>query len=242
MPHARAAAAFEPSGNTCRPKIVFCKSTATRMASKRAIHTPGATMSQRCLGNVTASSLTQVGGTFTVCSPAAHLAAPRAIPSIPRVAMKGTTRREVIANPLTKPTRPPTTIPPSSATLGGQECLSARAVTTLVKAMFDPTERSIPPLMMIRVMPIAPSATIMVCESTMRRFEMERDFSGDPVNSRKIRASHKDCFTASSQLVDLFVDLFLAADVNSASRLVEQQDVGVLVQEARQQNLLLVAS
>ena len=146
-------------------------------------------MSQRCLGNVTASSLTQVGGTFTVCSPAAHLAAPRAIPSIPRVAMKGTTRSEVIASPLTKPTRPPTIIPPSSATLGGQECLSARAVTTLVKAMFDPTERSIPPLMMIRVMPIAPSATIMVCESTMRRFEMERYFPGDPVNSAKIRTT-----------------------------------------------------
>src|SRR2546422_867260 len=114
MPHARAAASFEPSANTCRPKIVFCKSTATKMASKRAIHTPGATMSQRCLGNVTASSLTQVGGTFTVCSPAAHLAAPRAIPSIPRVAMKGTTRREVMASPLTKPTRPP-----SVALLGG---------------------------------------------------------------------------------------------------------------------------
>jgi hypothetical protein len=40
--------------------------------------------------------------------------------------------------------------------------------------MVAPTERSIPPLTMIIVIPIAPSATITVCERTMRRLNGER--------------------------------------------------------------------
>ena len=40
-------------------------------------------------GKVTASSFTQVAGTLTVCWSASHLAAPRATPSMPSVAMNG---------------------------------------------------------------------------------------------------------------------------------------------------------
>jgi hypothetical protein len=39
----------------------------------------------------------------------------------------------------------------------------SRAPTTLVSAMVEPTERSMPPLTMINVMPSAPMATITVC-------------------------------------------------------------------------------
>ena len=48
--------------------------------------------------------------------------------------------------------------------------LIASAVTTPASAIAEPTERSIPPLMMIIVMPIAPIATMTVCTSTVRRF------------------------------------------------------------------------
>ncbi len=69
--------------------------------------TPGATISHSGCGNVTASSFTQVGGTFTVCCPAIHLATPRAMPSVPSVAMNGITRRRVISRPFSTPTAPP---------------------------------------------------------------------------------------------------------------------------------------
>ena len=63
---------------------------------------------------MTASSLTQVAGALTVVWLASHLAVPRATPSMPRVAMNGTTRRRVMARPFTRPTSPP-------ARIGGQD-------------------------------------------------------------------------------------------------------------------------
>src|SRR5205823_14764724 len=62
-----------------------------------------------------------LGGTFTVCSCAIHLAMPRAMPSIPSVAMNGTTRRPVMSRPLPRPTSPPATSATAVATPGGQQ-------------------------------------------------------------------------------------------------------------------------
>ena len=60
------------------------------------------------------------------------------------------------------------------------------AVTTPVSAITDPTDRSMPPLTMIIVMPMAPSATITVCATTMRKLRTERYWSGVSVSSAKI--------------------------------------------------------
>jgi len=60
-------------------------------------------------------------------------------------------------------------------------------VITPVSAITDPTERSIPPLMMIMVMPIAPMATITVWASTMRRLKGDRYREGDSIRMEKIR-------------------------------------------------------
>ena len=52
---------------------------------------------------MTASSLTQVAGGLTVAWFASHFAVPRATPSMPSVAMNGTTRNRVTASPLSEP-------------------------------------------------------------------------------------------------------------------------------------------
>src|SRR5947207_1410885 len=56
---------------------------------------------------------------FTVWEPAIPFATPRATPSIPSVAMNGTTRRRVIARPFIRPTRPPTKMPIKMAEVVG---------------------------------------------------------------------------------------------------------------------------
>ena len=174
MPQARAACSFEPSANTWRPNTVRESTVAVSAASASMIHTPGGSTIHAWRGNVTSRSFTQVGGTFTVCSCAIHLAMPRAMPSIPSVAMNGTTRRPVISRPLPRPTSPPATRAAAVATTGDHPAASPSAATTPVRAIAAPTERSIPPLIMISVMPIAPRATITVCDRTIRRLNGER--------------------------------------------------------------------
>src|SRR5262249_47711486 len=82
----------------------------------------------------------------------------------------------------TPPTKTPTTI----AVTGDHPALSDSAVTTLERAMAEPTERSIPPLTIIIVMPIAPMATITVWASTIRRLLSERYRAGESVRTAKI--------------------------------------------------------
>src|SRR5512134_1662951 len=156
------------------------------MARTSVSQTPGATSSQSGRGKVTASSLIQVSGTLTVCWFATHLATPRATPSIPSVAMNGMTFNRVIARPFTTPMSPPDATPSRTAVSGAVPLLTASAVTTPVSAMADPTDRSMPPLTMIIVIPIAPSATITVCATTMRKLRTERYWDGDSVISAKM--------------------------------------------------------
>src|SRR6185503_15095023 len=77
-------------------------------------------------------------------------------------------------------------MPISRATEGERPPLIPSAVITPVRAIVDPTARSMPPLMMIRVIPIAPIATITVCERTMRRLFGERNRAGVSIKSEKI--------------------------------------------------------
>ena len=174
MPHARAASSLEPTANTRRPKTVRRSTVAVSTASASVIHTPGESTIQAARGNVTTRSLSHVGGTLTVCSCASHLATPRAMPSMPSVAMNGTTRSPVMSTPFASPTSPPASTAAAAAAGTGQSAPIPSAATTPLNAMVAPTDRSMPPLTMIIVIPIAPRATITVCESTMRRFVAER--------------------------------------------------------------------
>ena len=76
--------------------------------------------------------------------------------------MKGVMRRPAMAAPLTRPMAPPVATTASSTATGPQPCWISRAPTTLVRATAEPTDRSMPPLTMIIVMPSAPMATITV--------------------------------------------------------------------------------
>jgi len=68
----------------------------------------------------------------------------------------------VIIIALPRPHSPPSAIPASTEGSGGQPLRRHQAVITLVSAITEPTDRSIPALMMIIVMPIAamPTATV----------------------------------------------------------------------------------
>ena len=96
------------------------------------------------------------------------------MPSMPSVAMNGTTLRPVMRRPLPSPMSPPASTAAATASDGGQPAPIASAATTPVSAIVAPTDRSIPPLMMMSVIPIAPSATITVWVRTIRRLKGER--------------------------------------------------------------------
>src|SRR5258706_1575055 len=59
---------------------------------------------------------------------------------------------------------------------------------------------------------------------------------------RQIRADHHDPLSLGGQPADLAVDVALAADINTTRRLVEEQDVGILMHQPRERDLLLVAA
>src|SRR5258708_31525185 len=57
-----------------------------------------------------------------------------------------------------------------------------------------------------------------------------RDAIADPEKLRKIRADHKNGFAGSGETANLAIDVCLAANINAARRLIEQNDIGVLLQ------------
>ena len=190
MPQARAAASFEPRAKTRRPNTVRRRTKAMRTARTSVIQTPGAKTIHGTGGKVTASSLIQVGGTLTVVWLASHLAVPRATPSMPRVAMNGTTRRRVMARALTRPTSPPVRTARRTARPGAQPSRTARAQRTPVRAIVEPTARSIPPPTITSVIPMAPMATITVWARTTRRLLAGEVPLGGPARDRE-EADHE---------------------------------------------------
>src|SRR6201999_1928320 len=85
-------------------------------------------------------------------------------------------------------------------------------------AMAEPTDRSMPPLIINIVMPIAPIATMTVCASTMRRLNGARKWSraAGSISTTKIRitaarptngpsrASHRDARLDARRVLDDF--------------------------------------
>jgi len=76
--------------------------------------------------------------------------------------MKGVMRSPAIAAPLARPMSPPAATPAATTAAGLQPRWIRSAPTTLVSAMAEPTDRSMPPLMMTMVIPSEPIATITV--------------------------------------------------------------------------------
>src|SRR5258708_39888014 len=60
------------------------------------------------------------------------------------------------------------------------------AVIISFSANVETTARSMPPLIMISVIPIAPTATMTVCESTMRKLLGERNRPGVSIELKRV--------------------------------------------------------
>ena len=82
---------------------------------------------------------------------------------MPSVTMNGIIRNAVMIPPFTKPTSPPTKMVAEITAKKPYPCSISFAVTTLASATTEPAHKSIPPLTITSVMPIAPIATITVC-------------------------------------------------------------------------------
>ena len=82
---------------------------------------------------------------------------------VPNVTMNGGIRSAAIIVPFTSPMIAPAVRTRMTVGIVPNSRWISKAPTTLVNAMLDPAERSMPPLTMIIVIAIAPIATITVC-------------------------------------------------------------------------------
>ena len=88
--------------------------------------------------------------------------------------MNGTTRSRVTSAAFHAPTSAPVATAAPMAHAGEPPSRSTTAVTTPARAMTDPTERSMPPLTMMKVIPMAPRPTMSVWARMTRRFWSDR--------------------------------------------------------------------
>jgi hypothetical protein len=77
--------------------------------------------------------------------------------------MKGWSCPTVMSRPLMQPQATPNPKPSAVARSGGTPLESIEAVITAENAAVDPTDKSMPPVMMTRVIPIAKQALIEDC-------------------------------------------------------------------------------
>ena len=93
-------------------------------------------------------------------------ATPLMIIIIPKVAIKGGRSKNTVKLPFIKPIIVPTPIPAITAIIiGALKSLITVAVTTPLRAIIAPTERSIPPVMMTNVIPTAIIPITDVCKA-----------------------------------------------------------------------------
>jgi hypothetical protein len=109
-----------------------------------------------------------VRATLTELSLVAASAAPRAAVSIASVTTKGWMRALAITSPLTRPSSAAVPTPPSSAT--AVPLPASFAATIPATASSAPTDRSIPPVRMTKVIPSATRPSMLFCRSTLSRF------------------------------------------------------------------------
>ncbi len=178
MPQRRAVSSLEPMATTWRPKRVRRSSTAVATPTASISHTAGEKTRKPRAGRSTRASSPRVS-TSIFCSWARPLAAPRRMLIEPSVTMNGVMPSPATSAPLTAPVSAATAMPASAAGKGPTPALSSEATTTVVSATVDPTERSMPPSMMIMVMPAAATPTTAVCRAMVIRFAGRAKVSGE---------------------------------------------------------------
>ena len=99
-------------------------------------------------------------------------AKPRPTVIIPNVTMNGAILLLVIMRPLINPKTKPAKSPPKMGTITGKSGFEAnKAATTPATATIDPTDKSIPPVIITNVTPNAKRAFIETCVMIIVQFE-----------------------------------------------------------------------
>src|SRR5215831_19204785 len=117
-------------------------------------------------------SLNTFGNWNSVRASVTSSAAPRAIFSIPSVTIKEGTLQKLETKPFTKPQIMPTkthtaTAAAIAAGTGSNSLLSTKPATIAHNAMTDPTDKSIPPIKITKVIPVAMMRLIVICVSIL---------------------------------------------------------------------------
>src|SRR5438093_6721582 len=118
-------------------------------------------------------------------------AAPRAMLIMPSVAMNGGRRPIEIKTPLPIPHASPTSNPIVNASGIDRPAARLLAITAPENANTEPTDRSIPAVIITNVIPAATTAIIEVCSAILSRFETVRKY-GERIQSTKHRLSKPD--------------------------------------------------
>jgi hypothetical protein len=93
---------------------------------------------------------------------------------MPRVAINGWSFILVMRSPLIAPRPNPITTPTRSPTIGGAPLVTTIPTETMTTAKVDPTERSIPAVMIAKVIPIARRPLIVLCSTMSIRLALRR--------------------------------------------------------------------
>ena len=118
--------------------------------------------------------------------------------SMPRVTMNGCSLKRVIKNPLNSPTAAPTASPRGTVSTGGTPPLRKSATTIPPNPRVDPTERSIPPEAITKVIP---RASIRVIVVLFRMFKML--YGVKKYGEATLKITHRASKVASTPRCDL---------------------------------------
>ncbi|MNI71175.1 hypothetical protein D3C73_1270340 [compost metagenome] len=121
---------------------------------------------------------------------------PRKIVMVASVAINGAILPLVIISPLTIPMSPPAKQPTTIAKIGSHPDNIRLAVNALDSARIEPTDKSIPPVRITKVIPKAISALIATCLSRFRilRGSIKLGFSTVTITIRMINPSNGPSF------------------------------------------------
>ena len=106
----------------------------------------------------------------TVVSLPSRRAMPRTAVNDPSVTMKGGNPIPAINAPLATPNTAPVIRPAKTASMPNEGSFDTISATMAATARMEPTERSIPPVRMTKVMPAASTVLIAACWATTDRF------------------------------------------------------------------------
>ena len=142
-----------------------------------------------------------VGPRAVMGNPFVHnIVSPRPMLNMPRVATNGGSLNRVMAMPLNQPSARPIKIPAMIAP-NGVNCIctpakfsampffNSPAATAPDNPRIAPTDRSIPPVRMMSVMPMERQRFTEICSRMFRRFGMVRNCSEAKLNTTTITTS-----------------------------------------------------